>query len=351
MPVTSLRQTTALPTSTQLQRQIDNGGLVSKGQESSSVREAQTLLKAHGQQIDVDGDFGTKTQAAVVAFQRSRGITADGIIGKETLRELKTPQGERRPGAEAGLTPTAQNRIPGQTGADFQRQAELDAARRRAQTPATPTAPPPPSTAGGTTPVTVAPAGASPAEKFDHYRSIIMQNGGQDPLTSTRPVVLGVRGVDRAGNSHATSNARAYDDTFVVLNKNGTVTELRGSTHAGQKTSSLVDAVGMIRSGNFDVVPNGTRSKDNGMASWHVRTRGGSGNIPGMRDTNHDGSFSAAEIARRSTMTEILFHPGTASSPHSIGCQTLPPDEYRRFLNAVGSAGFSYSLVDANGRT
>jgi hypothetical protein len=29
----------------------------------------------------------------------------------------------------------------------------------------------------------------------------------------------------------------------------------------------------------------------------------------------------------------------------------MPPDEYRRFLRAIGSQGFSYSLVDANGRT
>jgi peptidoglycan hydrolase-like protein with peptidoglycan-binding domain len=348
MPVTSLRSSsTALPPATHLQGQIDRGGIVSKGQQNDSVREAQSLLVAHGHNIDVDGDFGSRTQAAVVAFQRSRGLSADGVIGPDTLRELKTPAGAapRRNGTEGGLTPSTQDRIPGQTGADFQRQAELDAARRRngAANNSSPN--------NGTTPVTLAPVGASQAEKFAHYRNIVMQNGGEDPLTSNKPVVLGVRGIDKSGNTHASTSARAYDDTFVVLNKNGSVTELRGSTHAGQKTSSLVSAVGMIRSGNFDVVPNGVRSKDNGMASWHVRTKDGSGNIPGTRDTNGDGRFSDAEIAKRSTMTEILFHPGNVDSPQSIGCQTLPPDEYRRFLAAVGGNGFSYSLVDANGRT
>jgi hypothetical protein len=349
MPVTQLRSSSnALPTATHLQSQIDRGGLVQKGQNNNEgVREAQSLLVAQGHNIAVDGDFGSKTQAAVVAFQRSRGLTADGIIGPDTLRELKTPSGTapRRNSTEGGLTPSTQDRIPGQTGADFQRQAELDATRRRngANNGAVAN--------NGSTPVTLAPAGASQAEKFAHYRNIVMQNGGEDPLTSNKPVVLGVRGIDKSGRTHESTSARAFDDTFVVLNKNGSVTELRGSTHAGQKTSSLVSAVGMIRTGNFDVVPNGVRAKDNGMASWHVRTKDGSGNIPGARDTNGDGRFSDAEIARRSTMTEILFHPGTADSPQSIGCQTLPPDEYRRFLAAVGGNGFSYSLVDVNGRT
>lgn len=349
MPVTSLRSSTStLPAATQLERQIDRGGLVQKGQQNDGVREAQALLVAQGHHVDVDGDFGSKTQAAVVAFQRSRGITADGIIGPDTLRELRTPAGSapRRTGSEGGLTPSTQDRIPGQTGADFQRQAELDAARRRSGATTTPGA-----GTGASSPITLAPAGASQAEKFAHYRNLVLQNGGEDPLTSNKPVVLGVRGIDRTGRAHESTSARAFDDTFVVLNKNGSVTELRGSTHAGQRTSSLVSAVGMIRTGNFNVVPNGVRAKDNGMPSWHVRTKDGSGNIPGARDTNGDGRFSDAELARRSTMTEILFHPGTPDSPRSIGCQTLPPDEYRRFLAAVGSEGFSFSLVDANGRT
>jgi hypothetical protein len=314
--------------------------MVRIGQDGASVREAQALLRAHGHQLAVDGVFGPQTRQAVMAFQRSRGIAADGVIGPETLRELRTPGGgvDRRSGTDRGLTPPPQDRIPGQTGADFQRRAELDAARRQREVGA-PTAP------------TVAPSSMSERERFEHYRRIVMQNGGQDPLTSDRPVVLGIRGMDRAGNLHETTNSPNYDDTFVVLDRNGRVTELTGSTHAGQRTSSLVSAVGLIRTGNYIVVPNGVRSRDNGMASFHVRTLDGSGHIPGIRDRNADGRMQDSEIARRDTMTEILFHPGTATSPRSIGCQTMPPDEYRRFLEAVGSRGFSFTLVDANGRT
>lgn len=36
----------------------------------------------------VDGIFGTGTRAAVIAFQRAHGLTADGIVGKNTWRAL-----------------------------------------------------------------------------------------------------------------------------------------------------------------------------------------------------------------------------------------------------------------------
>lgn len=350
MAVVSTRQSpNALPTSVQLERSIQRGNNVEMGTDGAAVREAQKLLQAHGVDVKVDGDFGPQTKGAVEAFQRSRGIRIDGVIGPETLRELRTPSGgvDRRRGTDAGVVARPQDRIPGQTGADLQRQAQLDEARR-ARTPAAPAD----NTRTGGTQATLAPANASQAEKFEHYRQIVMANGGQDPRTSDKPVVLGIRGVDRNGTTHETRNQNAYDDTMVVLNRNGSVTEIRGNTHAGQRTSSLVSAVGMIRSGNFDVVPNGVRpGKDLGLPSFHVRTQSGSGNIPGIRDRNADGRFQQSEIDRRDTMTEILFHPGRDGSLSSIGCQTMPPAEYRRFLQAVGRQGFSYTLVDANGRT
>jgi murein L,D-transpeptidase YcbB/YkuD len=37
----------------------------------------------------LDGIFGTKTKSAVIRYQRSRGLTADGIIGCNTWRSLQ----------------------------------------------------------------------------------------------------------------------------------------------------------------------------------------------------------------------------------------------------------------------
>jgi peptidoglycan hydrolase-like protein with peptidoglycan-binding domain len=38
--------------------------------------------------LDDDGDFGDKTEAKVKAYQRMRGITADGIVGPATWKQI-----------------------------------------------------------------------------------------------------------------------------------------------------------------------------------------------------------------------------------------------------------------------
>jgi len=63
---------------------------VREGSKGPAVRELQTLLKAKGfNPGPVDGAFGPKTKAAVLAFQRSRGIAVDGVVGPQTWGKLK----------------------------------------------------------------------------------------------------------------------------------------------------------------------------------------------------------------------------------------------------------------------
>lgn len=57
------------------------------GAQGGDVFELQRLLG-----IKVDGDFGTKTQAAVKAFQKAQGLVADGIVGPYTWRALEAKQ-------------------------------------------------------------------------------------------------------------------------------------------------------------------------------------------------------------------------------------------------------------------
>ena len=52
------------------------------------VRPLQQLLRARGQTVAVDGIFGPRTEAAVRAFQQSRGLSADGIVGPQTWGRL-----------------------------------------------------------------------------------------------------------------------------------------------------------------------------------------------------------------------------------------------------------------------
>jgi peptidoglycan hydrolase-like protein with peptidoglycan-binding domain len=48
------------------------------------VRTLQHLLRARGYTVAVDGRYGTGTRAAVIRFQRARGLAADGITGPRT---------------------------------------------------------------------------------------------------------------------------------------------------------------------------------------------------------------------------------------------------------------------------
>lgn len=53
------------------------------------VKTLQTLLNYRGRvYIDVDGDFGPATLGAVKAYQQSKGLEVDGIVGKATWEAL-----------------------------------------------------------------------------------------------------------------------------------------------------------------------------------------------------------------------------------------------------------------------
>lgn len=57
----------------------------------NDVTYCQQRLVAYGFEVVVDGIFGAKSEAAVIAFQTAKGLTADGIVGLETWRALETP--------------------------------------------------------------------------------------------------------------------------------------------------------------------------------------------------------------------------------------------------------------------
>lgn len=64
--------------------------VLQEGSKGSAVVELQTLLaKAGFSPGTIDGDFGAKTKAAVLAFQRARGLVADGIVGPNTWAALR----------------------------------------------------------------------------------------------------------------------------------------------------------------------------------------------------------------------------------------------------------------------
>jgi lysozyme len=57
------------------------------GNQGQEVRRLQTTLQG----IDIDGDFGKKTEAAVRAYQTGNCLDVDGVAGKNTLKHLGIP--------------------------------------------------------------------------------------------------------------------------------------------------------------------------------------------------------------------------------------------------------------------
>ncbi|MEG1559412.1 MAG: spore cortex-lytic enzyme [Clostridia bacterium] len=59
------------------------------GARGEDVKKLQTKLKQWGYYSDsLDGIFGSNTEKAVKVFQKANGLTADGIVGTQTLKSL-----------------------------------------------------------------------------------------------------------------------------------------------------------------------------------------------------------------------------------------------------------------------
>lgn len=62
---------------------------LSQGSRGAAVTDLQTRLKAQGfNPGTIDGIFGSNTKAAVIAFQKSKGLVQDGIVGVKTWTAL-----------------------------------------------------------------------------------------------------------------------------------------------------------------------------------------------------------------------------------------------------------------------
>lgn len=60
--------------------------ILRKGSEGKEVKRWQNFLIGQGHlRARADGDFGPLTEKATKAFQRSQGLSSDGIVGPQTL--------------------------------------------------------------------------------------------------------------------------------------------------------------------------------------------------------------------------------------------------------------------------
>jgi putative chitinase len=59
----------------------------------------------------IDGDYGPATEAAVLAFQKSKGLLADGIVGPRTLAALELTEDSNLPSVINKVTATLVSKI------------------------------------------------------------------------------------------------------------------------------------------------------------------------------------------------------------------------------------------------
>jgi len=80
-----------------------SGGLLRTGSSGAAVSTLQTQLQSLGFYVGtVSGVYDAQTEAAVTAFQRSRGLVADGIAGPQVNAALSGATGITRSAGQAG---------------------------------------------------------------------------------------------------------------------------------------------------------------------------------------------------------------------------------------------------------
>jgi peptidoglycan hydrolase-like protein with peptidoglycan-binding domain len=88
--------------------------VMKSGSAGKKVAAVQDSLKALGfDPGKADGKFGPRTKAAVIEFQKSRKLVADGIVGPKTLAALEWQTETKNPVAELVPSSTPQTRKSG----------------------------------------------------------------------------------------------------------------------------------------------------------------------------------------------------------------------------------------------
>jgi hypothetical protein len=84
------------------------GRMLAVGSSGPAVAQCQELLTAAGFTVTSDGVFGPRTRAAVVAFQSSRGLDPDGIVGPLTWGALEASSPASKTATSVGQPSTGE---------------------------------------------------------------------------------------------------------------------------------------------------------------------------------------------------------------------------------------------------
>ncbi len=87
------------------------------GASGCPVTAIQQALAASGESLEVDGDFGSETEEAVIDFQSRNGLEVDGVVGSDTLNALGLNDLESRCGTQYSDTASYSPSSPSSYGA------------------------------------------------------------------------------------------------------------------------------------------------------------------------------------------------------------------------------------------
>lgn len=205
------------------------------------------------------------------------------------------------------------------------------------------------------------PAAPSRPQSAADVAALVMERGddaARADLQAGQRVVVAVRAdTDVRANPNG-----QYDDRMMVVWQEGgqyRMAEFRGNTEpSGQYRHD-----GARGDRGYGIDMNGDGRPDLGrLIEGSYRYTQESGNFlgntyfrpdrttPVERDSNGDGRFDGSDpnrIDQSGGGRSFLIHTGGASNSWSAGCQTMPPQEYAAFLDALGGQrSFSYVLVN-----
>lgn len=311
----------------QLRSKLESS-MLEPGMRGAEVDKLQDKLVAQGymtkdQKATGPGIFGPKTEAAVKKFQQDHGLVSDGIYGPKTQKAMdQTSIASQK--AQEGVQKVKQEiSKPDLHGPKEVPDSKLNTARSL----------------------------EDQAKLYDKYEKLIPAD--KLKTGSKEMNIVGLRHHD----IESSKDLRSYDDRFVVLwkdkagNKHAQIFE--GATHTGQKETKgkFTDVnkdgksdIAHIKPGTYDF-----HMGSNEKFGKHLRP---DANIPAWRDTNQDGRITGSEKNTNFTATAILFHKGGTEAPKSVGCQTLAPDEYQKFIDLIGqdpNRKVTYTLADISG--
>lgn len=173
-------------------------------------------------------------------------------------------------------------------------------------------------------------------------------------LAAGKQVLVAIRTDSATG---ARNGQGEYNDRFALLSR------AADGSYRAQVFDGNTEPAGKYAARGYGVDVNGDGRKELGrLVEGNYRYELQSGTFAGnrffratetqeaLRDSNHDGRFTAADtIDRSGAGRSMLIHQGGNGTTGSAGCQTLNPADFAALLKGLGTQrSFSYVLVNAN---